>query len=319
MIISASRRTDIPACYSDWFLKRVQEGFLFVRNPKFRHSVSRISLSPSVVDCIVFWTKNPLPMLDKLPAIRDYMYYFQFTVTGYGKDIEPHIPNKKNVILPAFIRLSEQLGKDRMVWRYDPILFNDRYTPEYHLRAFGEIARTLEGYTDTCVISFLDNYSVYGQAVTGLQAEDKTDDFLLDFSSKLAVTAKEHGMTVSTCAEEIDLSPVGIGHNACIDKTRIERLLGTTLSPLGKDTAQRSECLCSTSIDIGTYNTCPNGCRYCYANLKGDAMVKLISARYDINSPMLCDRVREEDEVVENKNARSLVRRETDLFGGAME
>lgn len=94
MIISASRRTDIPACYSEWFLKRVQEGFLFVRNPMFRHSVSK-SVSPSIVDCIVFWTKNPLPMLKMLPAFRDYMFYFQFTVTGYGKDIEAHIPNKR--------------------------------------------------------------------------------------------------------------------------------------------------------------------------------------------------------------------------------
>lgn len=314
MIISASRRTDIPACYSEWFLKRVQEGFLFVRNPMFRHSVSKISLSPSVVDCIVFWTKNPLPMLKMLPAFRDYMFYFQFTVTGYGKDIEAHIPNKKGVILPAFMELSKQLGKERVVWRYDPIFFNDRYTPEYHVHAFGKIAETLEGYTDTCVISFIDMYKELRRSMLDIRPEEKNSDFLVDFSDKLARKAKEHGITVATCAEKIDLSSVGIRHNACIDKERIERLLGATLFPLGKDGAQRPECLCAASIDIGTYNTCRNGCRYCYANLKGKTMVDIISARYDVNSPILCDRIQEEDEIVENKNARSLVRRETGLF-----
>ena len=314
MIISASRRTDIPAFYSDWFLKRVQEGFLFVRNPMFRHSVSRISLSPSVADCIVFWTKNPVPMLRMLPAFRDYMFYFQFSVTGYGKDIEAHIPDKKGVILPAFMELSKQLGKERVIWRYDPIMFNNRYTPEYHLHAFGKIAGMLQGYTDTCVISFIDMYKELRRSMLDVRPEEKDDAFLLDFSSKLARIAGENGIAVYSCAEKIDLSPAGVRHGACIDKERIEDLLGATLFPLGKDSAQRPECLCATSIDIGTYNTCRNGCRYCYANLKGKTMTDLISARYDINSPILCDRIQEEDEIVENKNARSLVRRETGLF-----
>lgn len=315
MIISASRRTDIPSYFSDWFFRRIREGFLFVRNPKFRHSVSRISLNPSIVDCIVFWTKNPLPMMKGLPNLRDYMYYFQFTVTGYGKDIEPRIPDKKGKILPAFQELSRQLGKERMVWRYDPIFFNKRYTPEYHLRAFGQIAETLEGCTDTCVISFLDIYpKKFYQTRQEVEADKKDDGFLTEFCGKLAEIGKKHGMALATCAEAIDLSSVGIRHNACIDRNRIERLLGTQLMSLGKDSSQRPECLCCQSIDIGTYNTCRNGCRYCYANLRGEATVERVYDNYDPASPILCDTVREFDDIVENRNVRSLVKRETGLF-----
>ena len=314
MIISASRRSDIPACYSEWFYQRVREGFLFVRNPKFRHSVTRVGLAPSIVDCIVFWTKNPIPMMPKLDMLRDYMYYFQFTVTGYGADIEPHIPNKKKTILPAFRELSGRLGKERVIWRYDPIFFNDRYTPEYHLRAFSQIAGTLEGCTDTCVISFLDLYPKYGQTMKDVPVDKKDDSFLREFAGKLARIGREHGMKLATCAEKIDLSSVGIGHNACIDKNRIEQLLGTELLPVGKDYSQREECLCCNSVDIGSYNTCKNGCLYCYANLRGQATIDRVSGRYDPASPILCDTVTEADDIVENQKARSLVRRETALF-----
>lgn len=247
--------------------------------------------------------------------LRDYMFYFQFTVTGYGKDIEPNIPDKKKAILPAFIELSKQLGKERVIWRYDPVFFNSRYTAEYHLRAFSQIAKTLEGYTNTCVISFLDTYpKVFGKDKNNIPVEEKTDGYLKGFSGKLAEIGKQHGMKLATCAEHINLSSVGIEHNACIDKSRIEKLLGATLSPLGKDFSQRPECLCCNSIDIGTYNTCRNGCRYCYANLRGAKTVERISGKYDPASPILCDTIHKHDEVVENQNIRSLIRRETQLF-----
>ena len=126
MILSASRRTDIPGYYSDWFYNRIKEGFLFVRNPVNMHQVSKIDLSPEVVDCIVFWTKNPAPMLAGLEELKAYPYYFQFTLTGYGTDIERNVPHKKDVVIPVFQDLSKRIGAQRVVWRYDPILFNDR-------------------------------------------------------------------------------------------------------------------------------------------------------------------------------------------------
>ena len=140
MILSASRRTDIPNYYSEWFINRIREGFLYVRNPMNPHQISKINLSPDVIDCIVFWTKNPINMLEKLEELKPYMYYFQFTLTGYGRDVEPNLPHKREVLIPTFQRLSEQIGKERVIWRYDPIFLSDRYTVEYHIKAFEELS-----------------------------------------------------------------------------------------------------------------------------------------------------------------------------------
>mgnify|MGYP002798469658 FL=1 len=132
MIISASRRTDIPTYYSEWFFNRLKEEYVLVRNPMNIHQISKISLSPNVVDGIVFWTKNPIPMLNRIAELKKYNFYFQFTLNAYGKDVEPKIPSKKEVIIPAFQKLSEIVGKERVVWRYDPIFFNKKYTVDYH-------------------------------------------------------------------------------------------------------------------------------------------------------------------------------------------
>lgn len=156
MILSVSRRTDIPNYYSEWFYNRIKEGFLYVRNPMNAHQISEIKITPDVVDCIVFWTKNPLPMMKRLNEIKDYNYYFQFTLTGYGNDVEVNLPNKKTEMIPVFQELSEKIGKQKVIWRYDPIFFSDRYTKEYHLKAFKSIAEALSGYTEKCVISFVD-------------------------------------------------------------------------------------------------------------------------------------------------------------------
>ena len=140
MIISASRRTDIPNYYSEWFYNRIKEGFLYVRNPMNAHQISEIKITPEIVDCIVFWTKNPLPMMSRLDELKDYPYYFQFTLTGYGKDVEANLPNKKTEMIPVFQELAEKIGKEKVIWRYDPIFFSDRYAKEYHLKAFQSIA-----------------------------------------------------------------------------------------------------------------------------------------------------------------------------------
>ena len=136
MILSVSRRTDIPNYYSEWFFNRIKEGFVYVRNPMNAHHVSKIDITPEVVDCIVFWTKNPEPMLRRLDELSPYDYYFQFTLTGYGKDIECGVPQKKDRMIPVFQELSQKTGRQRVIWRYDPIIFTKKYTPEYHLKAF---------------------------------------------------------------------------------------------------------------------------------------------------------------------------------------
>lgn len=159
MILSASRRTDIPNYYSDWFYHRVKEGFLYVRNPLNIHQISEIKITPDVVDCIVFWTKNPLPMMKRLDELKEYHYYFQFTLTGYGKDVEVNLPDKKTSMVSIFRELSNKIGREKVIWRYDPIFFSNKYTVQYHLKAFKNIAEALNGYTEKCVISFVDIYA----------------------------------------------------------------------------------------------------------------------------------------------------------------
>ncbi len=158
MIISASRKTDIPAFYSEWFMNRIKDGVVYSRNPFNINQISKIPLNPEVVDCIVFWTKNPIPMISCLDELKEFNYYFQFTLTGYGKDVETDVPDKKKELIPAFIELAKKIGPQKVIWRYDPIAINERYTAEYHLKAFGDIAEALNGSTEKCVISFVDFY-----------------------------------------------------------------------------------------------------------------------------------------------------------------
>ena len=295
MILSASRRTDIPNYYSEWFYNRIREGFACVRNPMNPHQVSRIELSPEVVDCIVFWTKNPEPMLERLEELAAYKYYFQFTLTGYGRDIEGNVPHKKDKMIPVFRKLSEKIGSRNVIWRYDPILFTRSYTPEYHLRAFEQIASALSGYTSHCVISFADTYAKNRKQMKELGAYELSGAELIDFAGKIGRIASANGMTAGSCAERIDLFECGIEHNCCIDKQLIEDMIGCKINA-GKDKNQRLECGCVESVDIGAYNTCKNDCKYCYANDGREIIMKNCSS-YDVNSPLLCGSITEEDKV----------------------
>lgn len=303
MILSVSRRTDVPSFYSDWFFKRIKEGFLYVRNPMNAHQISRIDLSPELVDCIVFWTKNPTPMLERLDELNGYSYYFQFTLTGYGKDMEANLPDKKKVLIPAFQRLSRLLGKERVIWRYDPIILNERYTAAYHERAFRQIAEALTGCTEKAIISFVDLYPKVQRNMTGTGVSELSPEQMLELAGKLVALAKEHGMTVESCAEQIDLSSVGVEHGCCIDKKLIERLLHCSLQG-AKDKNQRTECGCLESVEVGTYNTCKNGCRYCYANFNR-ALTEQSAGAYDPDSPLLCGSVQPEDKVT-TRSVKSL-------------
>ncbi len=294
MIISASRKTDIPAYYSEWFINRIKAGFAYSRNPMNAHQISRIPLDPEVVDCIVFWTKNPIPMIPRLDELKDYTYYFQFTLTGYGRDMEANLPDKKKELIPAFKQLSDKIGAERVIWRYDPIAFNETYTPEYHLNAFSQIAEELNGYTEKCVISFVDMYSKIQKNMQEMSIGEMTEEEMRVFAKELVSVTKENNMVLATCAEKIDLSDLGIEHNACIDAAVIERICGGTLKAK-KDPSQRQECQCVESREIGSYNTCANGCRYCYANFS-PASVRENMAEYDPDSPILCDSITEEEE-----------------------
>ncbi|BCN32594.1 DUF1848 domain-containing protein [Anaeromicropila herbilytica] len=299
MILSASRRTDIPCYYSDWFFHRIADGHVYVRNPMNIHQVSKINISPDVVDCIVFWTKNPQPMLHLIDELRNYKYYFQFTLTGYGYEIEKNIPNKKEVMIPIFKNLSNIIGKERVIWRYDPILINQNYTTEYHIKAFESIAKELNGYTEKVVISFIDMYTKISNNMKMLGIYPIQHNDMLILAKELKKISDSYNLTIETCAEQIDLEKYGIAHGHCIDQNLIEKIIGCRISGT-KDKNQRQECGCYESIDIGAYNTCKNGCNYCYANYSSDIVTKTALC-YDPLSPILCSNILPDDKISERK------------------
>ena len=306
MIISASRRTDIPSYYSDWFFRRLDAGFVCTRNPMNPNQVSRISLSSDVVDGIVFWTKNPTPMLDKLHLLNGYPYYFQFTLNAYGKDLEAGIPSKNDVIIPAFQKLSQQIGPERIIWRYDPIILTPKYTTEYHVHYFEELAKRLSGHSRKCVISFVDLYHHLGKQFSPLGENE-----IYELAGRFSDIASKYDLKLETCAETIDLSQFGIGHGHCIDGELLERIIGQSLS-LSKDKNQREECGCMASIDIGMYDSCLNGCKYCYANHSAAAVQRNFKL-HDPSSALLYGTIGPDD-IVKNRAMESCKIQQMNLF-----
>ena len=275
MILSVSRRTDIPAFYTEWFMNRLHEGYLYVKNPMNANQISKVIITPEVVDCIIFWSKNPNPLIDRLDEIDalGYKYYFQFTVTPYDNTIEKALPDK-SVIMKTFMQLSNKIGKDKVVWRYDPIILNDEFTIEYHIDAFGDMMSKLSGYTEECIISFVDPYNKtkrhMGDHFTREISEIEMHIIAREFS-KIAVKSK---IELKTCAEKIELEEYGIDHASCIDRKRIESIINCHLSDKIKNDNQRDNCKCIQCIDIGAYNTCKNNCLYCYATFNQEEVVK---------------------------------------------
>lgn len=310
MIISASRRTDIPAFFSGWFMNRIREQYALVQNPFNAHQISRVSLSPDVVDCIVFWSKNPEPMIHRLQGLKDYMYYFQFTLNAYEEDLEKQLPPVSERI-STFHTLSRLLGKNRVIWRYDPILLTEKYTLSWHLDRFASMAGLLQGCTKRCIISFIDLYASIAGPAKKYGIRELPDSTVPVFANELSSIARSFGMTLETCSEKIDLSSCNIAHGCCIDGRLISNLLGCPLS-VEKDRNQRPGCGCIASIDLGLYNTCQNGCVYCYANHSRQPLEKR-SRMYDECSPLLCGRLTELDKVTERK-VKSLQNRQLDLF-----
>ena len=264
MIISASRRTDIPAFYAEWFFNRINEGFVLVRNPMNNSQIRTVSLTPEHVDCIVFWTKNPQAIIPRLDTLDTFHYYFQFTLNPYERDIEPGLPDKTE-IMDTFKRLSGKLGAHRVIWRYDPILLNEHYTVPYHIEHFGSMAHALRGYTEKVTISFIDFYSKIESNMSKLKIGKINLEIQRGLAQQLAAIAHENSLVIDTCAEDIELSQYGITRAKCIDGALVEKITGHSINAK-KDKSQRPECGCAASVDIGAYNTCRHGCLYCYAN-----------------------------------------------------
>ena len=302
MIISVSRRTDIPAFYSEWFFNRLKEGFVYVVNPMNLKQVSKIELTPETVDCFVFWTKNAKPMLNRLDELKDYNYYFQYTITGYQSDVEKGVLNKKEVI-NTFKELSKKIGKEKVILRYDPIFFSAKYSIEYHCEAFERLCAQLDGYTERCVISFIDLYKKTERNTKILDIIPMTMECIKEISKRFALIASKHNMSIETCSEAYDLSQYGIKKGKCIDDDIISDIIGYELN-VKKDDTQRDACGCVKSIDIGQYNTCKHHCLYCYANFNYN-QVQSNSKMHDKNYPLLSGKVRE-DAKITVRNMKSI-------------
>ncbi len=298
MILSVSRRSDIPAFYTEWFFNRLKEGYVLVRNPMNYNQVSKINLSPSVIDCIVFWTKDPTNMLDKLQMISNYRYYFQVTINGYNSNIERNV-RSKNLIIDSFKSLSKRIGKEKTIWRYDPIILTDKIDIEYHCKQFNLLASQLKGCTDRCIISFVDLYKKSERNMKNLSTDDLDNKKMLEIGKKLSEIAANYNLTIETCSELIDLSSVGIHHAKCIDDRAITKIVGYDIN-VKKDKNQRDICGCIASIDIGVYNTCRHGCLYCYANYS-DKAVRNNTLNHDPNSPFLIGKEEPGDKTTERK------------------
>ena len=290
MIINTGQRTDIPAFYAEWFANRLIEGFVCVRNPYNPNQVSRYRLDPAVVDVIGFCTKNPAPMFPYMDLLKDYGQYWFITITGYGRDIEPNVPDKHR-LLEDFKKLSAIVGINSIGWRYDPIFISERYTMEYHLRAFQQIAEELSGYTKTVVISFIDLYPKVRKNFP--EAQEVTREQRLALGREMIRIASACGMTVKPCAEGDELAVYGADCSGCMKISDYEKAIGTHLN-VPKKKGARAACACYLSCDIGAYNTCKHLCRYCYANTE-PSKVLAQSRLHDPKSPFLIGNYKDDD------------------------
>jgi DNA repair photolyase len=298
MIISASRRTDIPSYYSEWFFNRLKEKFVYVRNPMNLRQISAINLVPEFVDCIVFWSKNPKPILDKLQLLKDYKYYFQFTLNPYDQDIEARLPPKTEII-ETFKKLSDIIGPQKVIWRYDPVLINRKYDTAYHFNNFEKFAGALKGYTEKVIFSFIDFYKKIAENIKALEIVEITTEEKNTIARRFSEVAKGNNFSIDTCSEDIDFSGYGISRACCIDDRLISRITGKNLQ-IEKDKNQRPECGCVKSIEIGEYNSCSNGCVYCYANYSNNIVEKNVKKHIQ-SSPLLIGDICPDDIVKERK------------------
>lgn len=263
MIINTGCRTDIPAYFSKWFYNRIKEGYVLVRNPYYPNQILRYKLTKEAVDCLIFCTKNPYPMLGRIKEISEFNQFWFVTITPYEKDIEPNVPDKGRV-MEAFKQLSEIVGINCISWRYDPIFIYEKYSLDFHLKSFEKMAKDLCGYVDNCVISFIDLYAKTRQNFP--EVREVTKEEQMTIGKVFAEIGREYGIRIRTCCEGTELAQYGVDISGCMTKSVIEKAVGCELDVPKSRKSTRQACDCLIGNDIGMYNTCGHGCVYCYAN-----------------------------------------------------
>jgi DNA repair photolyase len=286
MILNVSGRTDIVAFYSKWFIKRYEEGYVDVRNPFYPKKISRIYFKD--VDAILFCTKNPIPIINYLDKI-DKPILFHVTLTPYKKDIEPNVPDKK-LIIEAIKKVSDIVGIDNIYIRYDPVFINEKYTLEYHKKAFEKMCSLLNGYVKHIIISFLDEYKNVLNNINEINPKKLEASDYKFIGENFSKIASEFGMTVQTCMEEKNLIDYGFIKGECLSFNTAYRLTGKTNFKKWK----ARNCSCAEMVDIGVYNSCKHFCKYCYANYD-EKQVNSNCLKHDINSSLLIGNIKDDD------------------------
>lgn len=288
MILNVSGRTDIIAFYSKWFLNRLKEGYVDVRNPFNPNLVSRINFDD--VDLILFCTKNPIPIIDKLDDIK-IPYIFHVTITPYKNDIEPNLPSKSDII-EAVKKISTTIGIENVYVRYDPIFISEKYNIEYHIKAFTKLCSLLKGYVKTIIVSFIDNYQNVRKNLPYLKYRSFTEEDYKLIGENFSKIAKNNNMVVQTCFEERNLTEYGFIKGECMSKELAFKLTGKTYKKW--QARKGNACNCVELVDIGVYNSCNHLCKYCYANYD-ESKVKININNHDINSSLLIGHINSND------------------------
>ena len=296
MILHTGLRTDIPAFYSEWFVNRLKEGFVMVRNPYNPAQITKYRISPDVVDLISFCTKNPAPFLPYMDLLKDYGQYWYVTITPYGREIEPKVPDKETV-MDSFKKLSEKVGVNAIGWRYDPIFISEKYTVQRHIEDFERMAWNLSGYTHTCVISFIDLYQKVLRNFPEVREVKREDRFAL--AKEFVRIGKKYDIHIKACAEGNELADLGVDCGGCMTVDVYEKAIDCSLK-VPKQKGARSECGCLLGCDIGAYNTCGHLCRYCYANYDANTVLEN-KRKHNPTSPLLLGELTKEDIVHEAK------------------
>ncbi|OWT32664.1 hypothetical protein BGI41_06530 [Methanobrevibacter sp. 87.7] len=305
MILNVSSRTDIPSFYSKWLLKRFKEGFVYVKHPMYPDKISKLELNNNLIDCIVFCSKNYKPLLNDINKItNNFNTYFYYTITAYDKEIEPKVPSI-NKSIDTLIELSNKVGKERVSWRYDPILITEDYTIKTHIKAFEYIASKLAPYIDRCVFSFVDMYKKLEKnmpEIIPLNQKDKNE-----IAKNIGHIAKKYNFTIQTCATDYDYTKYGIEKASCINLNLLGKANNIKFKDL-KHKGQRPGCHCIETRDIGEYNSCLNGCKYCYANKTPKKAIHNYKF-HDKDSPLLIGHIKKSDTITK-ANQKSFLKKE---------
>ena len=311
MIINTGARTDTVQYFTPWLLRRFEEGFVYARNPLFPNKVSRYDLTPEKVDCVLFCSKNYEPILADLHKITDrFNTYFHYTITAYGKDIEPGVPSIEESI-QTLLKLEKIVGAKRIAWRYDPVLLTKNYTIQTHFETFERMCSELTGHVDRCIFSFVEIYKKLEFNFPELHIF--TSEEIQILAQGLGEIACRHGIYLQTCGTKGDFSKYGIHMSGCTSLEVLGRANGIQFKNL-KHKGQREGCHCFESRDIGCYETCLNGCKYCYANKNHKKALENYKLHNPL-SPILLGELTENDVVIQSEQKSLLMERKGETQG----